>query len=94
MPQGGCAEIEETMKSFGLRMHSAYQQETCKGDLKISLSRKQGEKMSWERRVRRIRHTTPPQTMTVFLNELRQSPRWSKETQRTYSLELGAAQRS
>ena len=49
---GGCAEIEKTMKGFGLRMHSAYQQETCKGDLKISLSRKQSEKTSWERHQR------------------------------------------
>ena len=37
------------MKSFGLRMHSAKLQETCQGDLKLSLSRKQSGKTSWER---------------------------------------------
>ena len=91
---GGCAETGKTMKGFGCRMHSAWLQETCQGDLKKCLSRKHTEKMSWERRVRRIRHTTPPQTMTVFMKELRQSPRWSRETRRTYFLELGAARRS
>ena len=95
MTLGGCAKLEEAVKNFGCRMHSACLQETCQGDLKRCLSRKHKRKMSWEKTGDSgIRHPKPPQTMTVFWNELKQSPRWSMETQRTCFLELGAAQRS
>ena len=71
MTSGGCAKLEEAVKNFGCRMHSACLQETCQGDLKRCLSRKYKREMSWEKTGDSgIRHPTPPQTMTAHYEGL------------------------